>query len=167
MFSWWWGTSLHLECLNSLDFFTPVWGWEQQGEPVFGFVWHGEGPLMHARGCLFCVSLSLLIVIPSAGKAWGTYLAHTTVATPQTFIWLEQMVWLDQPVWFLLCKHTSATTIRELWKHKCVICRNWRLHSTPEGYTARLQVSGWGPAFTEVKGGLPRVSQWVKNLSVG
>lgn len=38
------------------------------GSPVLGSVWYWERSLMHAAGHLFCVCLSLLAVILSAGK---------------------------------------------------------------------------------------------------
>ena len=119
-----------------------------------------------------CGGLSLFIVMLSARNAWITWLRPYYVWEPsQTFPWPESMLWLVWPLWFLLrLQHAhKPKTIREPRRPRFITHRFWRVHSTPEGDTAKSQerreggAGTWGSASLGSEGWGVRLS-WVHHL---
>ena len=118
-------------------------------------------------GELFCGSFSLLIVMLSTRNAWGTHLApYYLRGVPTDIFWTRVNIVAGRVlvVLIMISRHTSATTIRELWKSKgyhSQVLEVWQaqwLHGEVTG-REKHQVWTWGSSCIRVESGIPRVSQ--------
>ena len=113
--------------------------------------------------CLFCVHLSLLIVMLLARNAWDSHLGCTPCGDfQQTFPQQDPMLWLDLPLWFILwlqdipeqqpsgnfentrfITHKSCKGTWHAWGHTV---RSWE-------EKRRKIMQAWCSSFIKVEGG--------------
>ena len=95
-----------------------------------------------------CIGLSISIVMLLARNAWGTRLGpYYLWRAPQTSPQPESKLWLNHLLWLLLLQKSPQQQPSRNLRTVFITHRSWRIYSTPNGPTVKLQTEREGESM--------------------